>query len=486
VVAIDAAGADSESGRQPHDAADSRSRNPAPEARHWQPVQMFRRLGWGVADQAVSSITNFAVNIYIAHYLHPASEYGAFALAYVTYGFILQVSRGLATDPLLVRFSGTDVRTWRRAVANCSGTAAVVGVSASACVLCAAVVLGGAPRMAFLALGLTLPGLMLQDSWRFAFFALGRGSQAFINDLVWAVALIPALMWLRANGHATVFWFVLAWGAAAALGAAVGPLQARVVPRLSGARSWLFQQRDLGLRYVMEGSVGAASGQLRNYGIAIILTLTTVGYVQAANTLMGPFQVVLFGMGLVALPEASRVLRRSARQMKVFCILLTLGLTLAGLAWGVVLLIALPRGLGSGLLGPIWRPTYPLVLPTTLFVMGGCASAGAGTYMHALGAARRSMRAAVLTSALTVVLGLAGAATLGAAGTIEGAAVAAWTGALLYQWQLHIALRESAATTDNAPATPRRLAGRHRRDADGARLENQVVPDASLSGEYAG
>ena len=28
-----------------------------------------------------------------------------------------------------------------------------------------------------MALGLTLPGLMLQDSWRFAFFALGRGSQ---------------------------------------------------------------------------------------------------------------------------------------------------------------------------------------------------------------------------------------------------------------------------------------------------------------------
>ena len=33
------------------------------------------------------------------------------------------------------------------------------------------------------------------------------------------------------------------------------------------------------------------------------------------------------------------------------------------LAWGVVLLVALPRGLGHWLLGPIWRPTYPLVLP---------------------------------------------------------------------------------------------------------------------------
>ena len=440
---------------------------------------MFRRLGWGVADQAVSSISNFAVNIYIAHYLE--AQYGAFALAYVTYGFALQVSRGLATDPLLVRFSGTDVRTWRRAVADCSGTAASVGITCGACVLGAAMLLSGPTRLAFAALALTLPGLLLQDSWRFAFFAIGRGSQALLNDVVWAAALLPALLWLRHTHHATVFWYVLAWGAAAAVGAAVGPLQSRVVPRLAGARKWLFQQRDLGLRYVFEGTVGAASSQLRSYGVAIILTVVTVGYVQAANTLMGPFQVVLYGMGLVALPEAARILRRSTKQMRVFCILLTLGLTLAALAWGVVLLIALPRGLGVALFPKIWRQTYPLVLPTTLFVMGGCASAGAGTYLHALGAARRSMRAAVLTAALTVILGLAGAATLGAAGTIDGAAAAAWIGALLYQWQLRIALRESAqAAAGSVPATPAHLAGRHRREADGAPTEKHGPPHASV------
>ena len=65
------------------------------------------RLSWGVADQAMSSLSNFAVNIYIARTLG-AVQYGAFALAYVTYGFALNASRGLATDPLLVRFSGTD------------------------------------------------------------------------------------------------------------------------------------------------------------------------------------------------------------------------------------------------------------------------------------------------------------------------------------------------------------------------------------------
>src|SRR5215831_17034515 len=168
-----------------------------PRALPWRVVrQASRRLSWGVADQAMSSVSNFVVNIYIARTLG-AVQYGAFALAYVTSGFALNASRGLATDPLLVRFSGTDLPTWRRAVASCTGTATVVGLAAGTCVLAAAAVLGGTAGDAFLALGLTLPGLLLQDSWRYAFFALGRGSQAFLNDMIWAATLLPTLLLLR-------------------------------------------------------------------------------------------------------------------------------------------------------------------------------------------------------------------------------------------------------------------------------------------------
>ena len=213
---------------------------------------MVLRLGWGVADQAMSSLTNFAVSIYVVHVLG-AVQFGAFSLAYVTYSFALTASRGLATDPLMVRFSGTDLATWRRSVAGCTGTAAAVGLASGACVLAAAAFLGGPVRAAFLALGLTLPGLLLQDSWRYSFFALGRGRQAFLNDTIWAVLLLPALVLLRVTGNANVFWFVLAWGAAANIAAAVGPLQARVLPRLSGAWEWLSRHRDLGPRYFAEG-----------------------------------------------------------------------------------------------------------------------------------------------------------------------------------------------------------------------------------------
>src|SRR5215471_6356054 len=418
-----------------------------------------QRLSWGVADQAMSSVSNFVVNIYIARTLGVV-QYGAFSLAYVTYAFALNASRGLSTDPLLVRFSGTDLPSWRRAVAACTGTAMATGLATGACVLLVAALLNGTTRLAFLALGLTLPGLLLQDSWRFSFFALGRGSQAFLNDTVWTVALIPILVSLRATGHANVFWFVLAWGAAAAVAAAAGPLQARVVPSLSGTWAWVLRHRDLGPRYLVEGTANSGMVQLRNYGVGAILGLAAVGLVQAASTLMGPFMVILFGMGLVVLPEAARILRRSPRHMPLFCMAVSGGLALLGLLWGLVLLVALPRGLGHLMLGHIWIPTYPLILPATISIMGGCVTSGAGTGLHALGAARRSLRAMIIASIIYVAIGVAGAAAGGAVGTMWGAAVAAWIGAVLFWWELRAALRESRSE----PAESRlRPTGRHRK-----------------------
>jgi O-antigen/teichoic acid export membrane protein len=413
-----------------------------PVSATWRLIrQAFQRLSWGVADQAMSSLSNFAVNIYIARTLG-AVEYGAFGLAYVTYGFALNASRGLATDPLLVRFSGTDVPTWRQAVSKCTGTAATTGLTAGTLILVAAALLSGTTRLAFLALGLTLPGLMLQDSWRYSFFALGRGSQAFLNDTIWTLALIPALVLLHATGNANVFWYVFAWGAAAGVAAAIGPLQARLAPRLSGAWEWVSHHRDLGPRYLIEGTANNAAGLLRNYGVGLLLGLAAVGYVQAATTLMGPFMVIFFGMGLVTLPEAARILRRSPRHLPHFCLLVSGGLSILGLAWGIVLVVALPRGLGHLMLGSIWKPTYPLVWPTTLSILGACASTGAGTGLHALGAARRSVSAMVIGSALSVVLSIAGAVADGVMGAMIGSAVAAWVMTLLFWRQFRQALRE--------------------------------------------
>ena len=279
------------------------------------------------------SVSNAAVSFYVARELG-ATQFGAFSLAYVTYSFALTGSRGLATDSLLVRFSGTHLVTWRRAAAHCTGTALVTGLLTGACALVAAAVLGGAPRLAFLALGLVLPGLLLQDSWRYSFFALGRGSQAFINDTIWTLTLVPPLLFLRITHHNTVFWFIIAWGAAATVAACVGPLQARVIPRPPNVWAWVSQHRDLAFRYLAENASNSGAGQLRIYGVGAIAGLAAVGYVQAAGLLMGPFLVIFLGISLVTVPEATRILRHSPQHLRLYCVLVGAGMAVLALALG--------------------------------------------------------------------------------------------------------------------------------------------------------
>ena len=438
-----------------------------PVALSWRLVrQASGRLTWGVADQGMSTLTNFLLSIFVARTLG-ATQFGAFSLAYLTFGFALNASRGLSIEPLLIRFSGTDLRTWRRATAGSTGTALVVGLATGACALTAGALVGGTTGLAFIALGLTLPGLLLQDSWRYAFFALGRGHHAFINDTVWAAIQIPALLLLKLSGHATVFWFVLAWGVSAAIGGAIGALQARVVPNPAGATQWLVRHRDLGPRYLAENTGGNAADTLRGYGVSYILGLAAVGYIQAAGVLMGPFKILFFGMGMITIPEAARILRRAPGHLPHFCAAVSAGLTLLALAWGAVLLVALPQGLGHLMLGSLWRPTYPLVLPATLSIMAMCATTGAGIGLHALAAARRSLRAVILTSALIVACALVGAFTGGTLGTMRYVAAASWVGTLVSWWQLRQALQESGTVPVPLWLWPGRSAGRHRR-ASGA------------------
>ena len=216
------------------------------------------------------------------------------------------------------------------------------------------------------------------------------------------------------------------------------------MPNLVGATEWLSRHRDLGPRYLAENTGGNATATLRSYTVSYILGLAAVGYIQAANTLMGPLNIIFAGISLITLPEAAKLLRRSPRHLPLFCAAVSAGLTLLGLVWGAVLLVALPRGLGQLMLGQIWRPTYPLVLPATLYVMSGCATSGALLGLHALGAARRSLRAVIPTSVLVVASAIVGAITGGTLGTMYYVAAASWLGALVIWWQFRQALHESS------------------------------------------
>lgn len=399
------------------------------------------RAGLAIADQALSSLTNFVVGIYVARSLG-VGEFGAFSLAFATYVIALNASRGLATDPLVVRYSGVDVHDWRLAVAGSTGVAAAVGLAVGACCVVVGAILAGSIGAAFLALGITLPGLLVQDSWRYAFFSAQRGAQAVANDLVWAAALVPLLTIVGNAEPPRVELFVLAWGGAATLAAVVGAAQARLVPRLTGVIGWVVRHGDLGVRYLGENLSLGAAFQLRLYGLGLIAGVAAVGALRAAELLLGPVGVVVMGVGLMAVPEASRLLRQSLRRLRPFCLLV--GGLQAGIAivWGLAVLLLLPDWLGRRLLGASWVLAFELLLPVTLTMAGTGLWVGALTGLRALGAASRSLRAQLISSALFLAGAFGGAAVAGAVGAAWGSAAATLVAVVIWWRQLNQGLHE--------------------------------------------
>ncbi|MEU5397983.1 hypothetical protein ABZ348_01600 [Streptomyces sp. NPDC005963] len=396
------------------------------------------RLSWGLADQAVCSMTNFAVGIYVAHSLGLVS-FGVFSLAWVTYGVVLSVSRGLATDPLMVRFSGVSVASWREAAARSSGTALGVGVTIGAVCVAVGLGLGGSVGSAFACLGVVLPGLLLQDAWRFSFFAAGSGRKAFLNDLLGGIALIPAMVVAARVG--SVAAFVLAWGTAAAVAAGYGCFQSGIRPRLTQVREWLREHRDLGYRYLVENVGVSGAAQLRAYGLGLLVGVSAVGVVRGAELLLGPFLAVLMGLSLVTVAEAARVLRRAPHRLGRFCFLLGGGQAVGALLWGAALLLV-PDRAGELVLGDVWHSASALIVPATLGVAGASLGVGAAAGLRALAAARRSLRCQLFASACYVSGGLGGAAVAGTVGSAWGVAAATVSSSVVWWLQLRSALRE--------------------------------------------
>ncbi|HZA05567.1 MAG TPA: hypothetical protein VE617_13465 [Propionibacteriaceae bacterium] len=406
-------------------------------------INAMRRLGWGVADQGISSLSNFALGIFVARSFG-ASNFGAFALAFITYTVVINAARGLATDPLLVRYSGDPSQRWRRATSSATGTALVVGVASGALCVGAGLLLPHPVGTIFIALGFGLPGLTLQDSWRFAFFACGRGLSAFVNDLFWTLLLVATLFVLDRQGGGSEVGCMLAFGATATVAALFGAFQARVLPRPTSVGRWLRKQHDLSFRYLVENVSISGAAQVRSFVLGAVASLAAVGYVRASEILMGPFLVVLMGISQVAVPEASRVFHRDASRLHRFCLLLGGAQAAAAIMWGLILLTVFPFGPGPALLNELWTPALQLIPAITLTVAVTSFTTAATAGLRAMGLARRSLRAQLTGSALYLVGGTVGAILGGAIGTSWGVTAAQFVAAVVWWRQLRSALSEHA------------------------------------------
>ena len=415
------------------------------------------RLGWAFADQAISSLSNLLVGVLVARAVS-AEAFGAFAIVLTAYWLALGASRSLASEPFLVRVSTTPDSKARASLRAAGGTAVVVGLVTGAVCAAAALAVGGPLRYPLLAVGVTMPGLLLQDFFRYSFFARGRGQFAFAADLLWAVLLFSALAGLLWAGKQSVGLFVLIWGLTASVAALFSAAKTRIAPNPLLAPDWLREHRDLAPRFLGEFSAMNGAGQLSLYLIGAIAGLASVGALRGGQILLGPLNVLFLGIWLFAVAEGVRLLEASPARLRHAARLLSFGLCSAALAWASLVTL-LPTSLGTLLLGDSWAGAHEVVFVVGLAMAGTGAATGAVAGLRSLAAAQRSLRVRLTITPLTVLGAVVGAAVAGALGGAAGIAAAAWLGVVLWWVEFRRALdeRDISVRLEAEPVVTREL-----------------------------
>jgi len=388
------------------------------------------RLGWGLADQATSSLTNFAAGLIAARSL-PPSEFGSFAIVFSVYVLVLSLCRTISTDPLVVYFSAAPERDWRRGTASATGVAICLGVASGGLCLLAAKAVDSSIGTGLIALGVTLPGLLFQDAWRYAFFAGGRGSKAFLNDLTWGLLLLIWIGFLFSRDLLSVGQLVLGWGITGSIAGVIAAVHGGVTPAPAQSLEWLRRHREFVMRYLGESGVVMVANQLVIVSIAAFGGLAEAGAFRAGQLLFGPLNILFQSSTLVAVPEGARLLSVSTDRLKTFCTLFAASFALTGVLAGV-LAWSLPASVGTSILGENWDAARRLVLALTVGSVGAAFYTGAGVGLKSMAAAHLALRSRLIVAPLSLVAATIGAAYLGAYGAVWGMSIVGIAGSFVW------------------------------------------------------
>jgi len=413
---------------------------------------IVRRAGWGVADQVVSSGTNFAVNVLILRTLG-VEAFGAFSLGFFLYLFAISMARAYPMEPLAIRYHMRSEADWRTGAAAATGTVLAAGLALGVTSMVTGIVLGGVLGAVLVGLGVGLPGLVLQDAIRMVFFSRGRARQALWNDLVWAAILMPAFGGAIAAG-AGVLWITVAWGLAGSIAALVGLWQLRLVPRPSAGGAWWREHVDLGPRFLAEAALRTGVAQLALVGVGAIAGIAAVGYIRGGQLLMAPIQMVFLGLTPVLVPEGVRAAAHGVRALGRLATAVSAGQVALAVAW-VATVIASFAIVGPLVLGEKWSAFEPFVPAAAVIQIATVAIGGPQMILRAVGDARRSLRATIGSSVVGLALPV-GLAVNGAVAAAWGLALAALVAAGIWGLMSRFAIRSWWATDGQRSPVPTR------------------------------
>jgi O-antigen/teichoic acid export membrane protein len=424
---------------------------------------LVRRAGWSAVDQGLSSLSNVALGVLLAREL-TREAFGAYGLAFAAYALVLSATRGLVSSVLQIRFTAAEPSSQRGALRDSSGASLVVALAVAAPAVLLSRLVGGPVGVALLAMAVTLPGLLVQDSLRLALLTVGRARAAAANDLVWVALELPVLAVLLWQDSVSLGRAVTVWGGAACVAALVGVFQAGVVPSVRRGVGWLTTHRDLGLPMFAEFLLIAAVGPATLLLAGAVTDLREVAALRAAEVLLSPVNLLFGAAVLIVVPEAARVL--STRPDRLPRVLRTGGWAFATVAisFGLVVVL-LPDGVGEAVVGDNWRPSRTVVLPLAFHAAATGLMTSWLAGLRVLEAARDALVVRVVLTPPYLVGALLGLVWSGAGGAAVAMAVVSVVGAELMRRRFAFRFSRRGAETP-PPLPPADLPGPHVPPAD--------------------
>lgn len=437
---------------------------PAPEPDNPSPTGGRRgtakRASWNLIDQGLSAATNAALTFIVAHATSDAAdgklEYGAFAVAFMVFTILIGIERALVGQPMSIKHSGDGPRAMRRAIAEGLGTVLAVMIPAGLVVALVGVSLGGFTGSALIAVGVLMPGLIMQDACRLIFFAQLRPKLAAFNDALWAVLQFVAIGGLIALGQTSATSMIVGWGVSALICAVIGTIQLGVIPRLIGAVNWIRRTWSLAGYLLAEFLLGTGVYQGGILAVAPIVGAENLGYLRTAAVLIGPLGILSMAMITFLLPEISKRTHLTDPQRWRIALAASGVMTAISLAYTLVMVL-LPDAIGEALVSDKWAGTQTVLLPICIGSMAGAATLGPALNIYAMGLANRTFILHAFEAPLMLGSLFVGATFWGAPGAAWGLAADQVLMIPIWYWTLHRILAQRARAGGASPGADESL-----------------------------
>ena len=399
------------------------------------------RASWGIADQALASVSNLGVNVLAARTLGTAA-FGAFGLAFSVYLLLVGLLRGFLIEPFAV-----DKHASLRSPAMSRMLGGGLALSFLATVLLAPAVFLLPLSMGLrVVIAAAIPFATFVETLRSGATSAGAPHIAFVIDAVWlgTQAVVFVVMALTIGINAT--WAVGSWVIGAAVGCVAGLA-------LLGGADWaspvaaLRHSAKLGGTWMLEFLVTNGTAQLLVWTVGVVALLEDVGALRGGLVLVGPSTVLIAGMRLVVLPAMAATFRDRPTQLLKQSTRWTIAFASLTLVATVPMLL-IPDGFGRWLLGETW-PAARATLPW--LILYRTANAAANGPLLGLRAVRD--RSGSLTIRVLVSGGALAGATVGAANSGARGAAAALALAFVVTFPLwHFRLRSVYASRLASPS----------------------------------